>query len=102
MAEPHIDDVPHIAEDGSVSYVRQGLGWRLSGGEWPGGDGILTHGGHSGARLWVDPRRGLAFAFMTTLWGVSSEGAIAVLEAIYAEHDDGVASASLPRAVASG
>jgi CubicO group peptidase (beta-lactamase class C family) len=83
MAEQQIAGIPAIAEDGSVSFVEHGLGWRRSGGEWPAGESVLTHGGRTGARLWVDPERGFAFAFATNVWGVSSEPAIAVLRDVY-------------------
>jgi CubicO group peptidase (beta-lactamase class C family) len=86
MAEQQIDGIPHIAEDGSISYLQQGLGWRKSGGGWPDGDTVLTHGGRSGSRLWIDPERGFAFAFLTNVWGVSSAAAIAVLEEVYRAH----------------
>ena len=83
MAEQQTDDIPHIAEDGSIGYVQQGLGWRRSGGEWPSGDSVITHGGRSGSRLWVDPERGFAFVFLPTECGDSSEAAVAVLQAVY-------------------
>ncbi len=83
MAEQQIAGIPHIAEDGHVSYVEHGLGWRRSGGGWPAGERVLTHGGRSGSRLWIDPERGFAFALVTNVWGVSSEVAMAVLEQVY-------------------
>jgi CubicO group peptidase (beta-lactamase class C family) len=83
MAEQQVPGVPHVAEDGSVSYVEQGLGWRKASGSWPAGGRVLTHGGRSGARLWVDPERGFAFAFLTSVWGVSSEVAMRALEEVY-------------------
>jgi len=83
MAEQQVEGIPSIAEDNSVSYVQHGLGWRKSGGEWPEGDSVLTHGGMSGSRLWVDPEQGFAFAFLTNVWGVSSDAAIAVLREVY-------------------
>ena len=83
MAAQQIDGVPHIAEDGTVTYVQQGLGWRRSGGGWPAGERVLTHGGRSGSRLWVDPERGFAFAYLTTLWGVPPEVPMAMLHEVY-------------------
>ena len=35
--------------------------------EWPAGEAVLTHGGQSGSRLWIDPERGFAFAFVLSL-----------------------------------
>ena len=83
MAEQQIAGVPHIAEDGSVSYVEQGLGWRRSGGGWPHGERVLTHGGHSGSRLWIDLEHGFAYVFITNVWGVSSDVAASTLEQVY-------------------
>lgn len=88
MAEQQIAQVPHVAEDGSVSYVEQGLGWRRSAGGWPAGERVLTHGGRSGARLWVDPERGFAFALVTNVWGISSEVSVRVLEEVYRARPD--------------
>ena len=88
MARQQIAGVPHIAEDGSVSYVEHGLGWRKSGGGWPPGEAVMTHGGRSGSRLWVDPERGFAFVFLTNVWGASSEVAIGVLDQVYRAHPD--------------
>jgi CubicO group peptidase (beta-lactamase class C family) len=83
MAEQQIAGVPHLAEDGNVSYVEHGLGWRKSGGGWPAGERVLTHGGRTGSRLWVDPERGFAVAFVTNVWGASSEVAMSVLDDVY-------------------
>jgi CubicO group peptidase (beta-lactamase class C family) len=83
MARQQIEGVPHIAEDGRVSYIEHGLGWRRAGGDWPSGQRVLTHGGHSGSRLWIDLERGFAFSFITNVWGVSSDVARAVLERVY-------------------
>lgn len=83
MAQQQIEGIPALATDGSVSYVQQGLGWRKPEAAWPAGDGVITHGGKSGARLWVDIERSLAFAFLTNMWDAPSDAAIGVLEAIY-------------------
>jgi CubicO group peptidase (beta-lactamase class C family) len=83
MAEQQIEGVPAYATDGSVTYVEQGLGWRKPEAEWPAGHGIITHGGKSGARLWVDLERDLAFVFLTNLWDAPSDAAVEVLQAIY-------------------
>jgi CubicO group peptidase (beta-lactamase class C family) len=83
MARQQIEGVPHVAEDGGVSYIEHGLGWRRAGGDWPHGERVLTHGGHSGSRLWIDFERGFAFTFITNVWGVDSEVAKTVLERVY-------------------
>lgn len=83
MAQQQIEGVPSIAPDGTVSSMEQGLGWRRTGGAWPQGDAVLTHGGKPGSRLWVDLDREFAFAFSTNVWDAPSDAAIEVLEAIY-------------------
>ena len=45
------------------------LGTGATGGRW--------------SRLWIDPRRGFAFAFLTNMWGAPSDAAIAILEEVY-------------------
>lgn len=84
MATPQIEGIPHIAEDGSVSYVSQGIGWRTPGPGWPQRSGVLTHGGISGSRLWVDRQAGLAFALLTNQWHAPEEPTLAILDAVYA------------------
>lgn len=79
MARQQIDGIPLIEPDGMRTFMQQGLGWRKSGGAWPAGDSVLTHGGKSGARLWVDPKRDLAYVFLTNVWDAPSDAAIAVL-----------------------
>lgn len=83
MAEQQLDGIPFIAEDGSRIYLQHGIGWRKTTDGWPGGAAVLTHGGHSGARVWVDPEEGFAFAFLTNVWGVSSDAPIAIVEEVY-------------------
>jgi CubicO group peptidase (beta-lactamase class C family) len=83
MAEQQVEGIPYIADDGSISHVQHGIGWRRSDGGWPPGEAVLTHGGRVGSRLWVDPERGLAFAFVTNVWGAPSDVAVAVLEEVY-------------------
>lgn len=83
MAQQQIEGIPHVAEDGSVTPVQQGIGWRRSDGGWPPGEAVLTHGGRSGSRIWVDPERGFAFAFATNVWGAPSDAAMAVLGEVY-------------------
>ena len=87
MAAQQIEGVPLIGQEGAPSYVQQGLGWRKAGGAWPAGDRVLTHGGKSGARLWIDQDRDLAFVFLTNVWDAPSDTAIAVLGEIYRAMD---------------
>lgn len=86
MAEPQTDGIPHIADDGSVSYVGQAVGWRTPGPGWPQRAGVITHGGISGSRLWVDRAGGLVFASLTNRWEAPDEPTMAVLGAVYEAH----------------
>jgi CubicO group peptidase (beta-lactamase class C family) len=83
MAELQTAEVLGLNEDGSSYRMEQGLGWRKTGGEWPPGESVITHGGQSGTRLWIDPERDLAFAFLSNTWGAPSDAAIATLRAVY-------------------
>lgn len=83
MARQQIEGIPVMAEDGSVSFMQQGLGWRKSAGAWPAADSVITHGGKPGTRLWVDPEHDFAFVFLTNVWDAPSDAPIAVLEEIY-------------------
>ena len=83
MAEPQTAGILGTTEDGATFEIEQGLGWRKSGGAWPPGDTVITHGGQSGTRLWIDPERDLAFAFLTSVWDAPSDAAIAMLHEVY-------------------
>lgn len=83
MATPQTGGIPHIAEDGSVSYLDQAIGWRMPGPGWPRRPGVITHGGISGSRIWVDRPGGLVFALLTNRWEAPDEPTIALLEAVY-------------------
>jgi CubicO group peptidase (beta-lactamase class C family) len=83
MSALQTDGIPHLAEDGSRTEVAQAIGWRKPGPGWPQRPSVITHGGISGARLWVDGGSGLVFAWLTNLWHAPEEPAIAVLESIY-------------------
>ena len=83
MVRDHTAGIPELLEDGSRREVRQALGWRKPTQGWPDEPSAFTHGGISGSRLWVDPARGLAFAFLTNLWEAPDEPAQAILGAVY-------------------
>lgn len=70
-------------EDGSTQEARFALGWSKPSSRMPGTPSAFTHGGASGSRLWVDPDAGLAYAFLSNLWGAPSEPAYEVLEEVY-------------------
>ena len=64
MASQQTDGIPRVAEDGTTSYVAQAIGWRTPGPGWPDRPGVITHGGISGSRIWVDRPGGLVFALL--------------------------------------
>jgi CubicO group peptidase (beta-lactamase class C family) len=83
MSRPQLEGIPHIAADGTVTAVRQAIGWRNPAGEWPDRPSVLTHGGISGARLWVDREASLVFALLTNRWDAPDGPAAAILAHVY-------------------
>jgi CubicO group peptidase (beta-lactamase class C family) len=83
MGRQQAEGLSHVGQDGRVHEIAQALGWRKPQPEWPGSVATLTHGGISGARIWVDPEAGFAFAFLTNVWQAPLEPVIAILEAVY-------------------
>ena len=83
MSQPQLAGIPHIAADGTRTAVHQAIGWRKPAGEWPARPGAITHGGISGARLWVDPEAGFAFASLTNRWDAPEAPAVAILDEVY-------------------
>ncbi len=55
--------------------------------EVPWSPRAFTHGGASGARLWVDPDRDLVFVFLTNLWGAGDGPMFDVLGGVYEAFD---------------
>lgn len=70
--------------DGTTRDARFALGWARPRPGMPGSPSAFTHGGAAGGRLWVDPAKGLVFAFLTNLWGAPDEPSFRALEAVYA------------------
>jgi CubicO group peptidase (beta-lactamase class C family) len=83
MSRPQLEGIPHVAADGTVTPVHQAIGWRKPAGEWPDRPSAITHGGISGARLWVDREAGLVFALLTNHWDAPDSPAAAILEQVY-------------------
>jgi CubicO group peptidase (beta-lactamase class C family) len=83
MSQPQLDGIPSIADDGTVTPVHQAIGWRKPAGGWPDRPSALTHGGISGARLWVDRESSLVFALLTNHWDAPDGPAAAILELVY-------------------
>jgi len=65
--------------DGEERPVHFGLGWGKPTlmRDVPGSETVISHGGASGTRLWIDPDAGLVFVFFTNRWssdrGVETE-----------------------------
>lgn len=68
--------------------VHHGLGWGKPTlmRDVPGSERVISHGGASGTRLWVDPDAGLVFVFFTNRWaaerGVETEALRGTYEAL--------------------
>jgi CubicO group peptidase (beta-lactamase class C family) len=87
MAREQTDGLVEHLEDGSTRPARWALGWAKPRPGWPGDANVYTHGGAAGGRLWIDPGRGFAFAFLTNLWDGPEEPALRVLEEVYRAFD---------------
>jgi CubicO group peptidase (beta-lactamase class C family) len=83
MGRQQAEGLNHVGLDGRAHEIHQALGWRKPQPGWPGSSAVMTHGGISGARIWVDPQAGFAFAFLTNVWQAPLEPVIEILEAIY-------------------
>jgi CubicO group peptidase (beta-lactamase class C family) len=83
MSRSQLEGVPHIGPDGAVTQVQQAVGWRKPAGEWPARPSAITHGGISGARLWVDRGSNLVFALLTNRWDAPDGPAAAILDHVY-------------------
>jgi CubicO group peptidase (beta-lactamase class C family) len=60
----------------------------VAGTEVPSSPRAFTHGGASGARLWIDPDRDLVFVFLTNLWGAGDGPMFDVLAGVYEAFDE--------------
>jgi CubicO group peptidase (beta-lactamase class C family) len=87
MGRVHTSGLVETLEDGSTRPVRFGLGWNKPSSRMPGTTSAFTHGGAGGGRIWIDPDAGLAFVFLTNLWGAPDDPAYEVLEEVYRAWD---------------
>ncbi len=69
MGRDQLDGVPGMY-DGQERAVHFGLGWGKPTlmFDLPGSANVVSHGGASGTRLWIDPDAGLVFVFFTNRW----------------------------------
>ncbi len=69
MTKDHLRGLPGVF-DGEERGVHFGLGWGKPTlmRELPGSDSVVSHGGATGTRLWIDPEAGLVIVFFTNQW----------------------------------
>jgi CubicO group peptidase (beta-lactamase class C family) len=69
MAQDQLHGVPGMY-DGEERPVHHGLGWGKPTlmHDLPGSPRVVSHGGASGTRLWIDPEAGLVFVYFTNRW----------------------------------
>jgi CubicO group peptidase (beta-lactamase class C family) len=72
--------------DGEERAVHFGLGWGKPTlmEETPGSDRVVSHGGATGTRLWIDPDAGLVFVFFTNRWSPDRGPEIEAIHGTYA------------------
>lgn len=107
MTREQTRGILEVSDDGAVRDPRYALGWgkpRVDGGipsvvggaqdrsngttpassdTVPASVNAFTHGGASGARLWIDPDIDLVFVFLTNLWGAGDGPMFATLARVY-------------------
>jgi CubicO group peptidase (beta-lactamase class C family) len=84
MGEDHTRGIPGVV-DGEEQPVHFGLGWgkpTLSR-PLPGSRRVISHGGATGARLWLDPDANLVFVYFTNQWAPERGPEIEALRATY-------------------
>jgi len=69
MTKDHLRGLPGVF-DGEERPVHFGLGWGKPTlmRELPGSENVVSHGGATGTRLWIDPEAGLVIVFFTNQW----------------------------------
>lgn len=69
MMQDHLRGLPGVF-DGEERPVHFGLSWGKPTlmRELPGSPGVVSHGGATGTRLWIDPEAGLVIVFFTNQW----------------------------------
>ncbi|MGI8928341.1 MAG: serine hydrolase domain-containing protein [Candidatus Limnocylindrales bacterium] len=69
MMQDHLRGLPGVF-DGEEKPVHFGLSWGKPTlmRDLPGSAGVVSHGGATGTRLWIDPGAGLVIVFFTNQW----------------------------------
>jgi len=71
--------------DGEPREVHVGLGWAKPTlmRDVPGSTSVISHGGVSGGRLWIDPEIGLVIVFLTNRWQADRGPEIDTIKGVY-------------------
>lgn len=71
--------------DGEERPVHFGLGWGKPTlmHDLPGSPNVVSHGGASGTRLWIDPDAGLVFVYFTNRWAADRSVEVEALRGTY-------------------
>jgi serine-type D-Ala-D-Ala carboxypeptidase len=88
MFEDHLDGLPGIYDDEELN-VHFGLGWGKPTlmFDLPGSPRVVSHGGATGTRLWIDPDAELVFVFFTNQWSPDRAPETEALRGTYASMD---------------
>jgi CubicO group peptidase (beta-lactamase class C family) len=72
--------------DGEERAVHFGLGWGKPTlmRHLPGSTGVVSHGGATGTRIWIDPEAGLVIVFFTNQWSADRGPEAEAIEGVYA------------------
>jgi len=84
MGEDQLNGVTGLY-DGEEREVHHGLGWGKPTlmHDLPGSPRVVSHGGASGTRLWIDPDAGLVFVYFTNRWSADRSSETAALAGTY-------------------
>ncbi|MEP7379007.1 MAG: serine hydrolase domain-containing protein [Chloroflexota bacterium] len=71
--------------DGEEKAVHAGLGWAKPTlmRDVPGSESVISHGGASGGRIWIDPEIGLVLVFLTNRWQADRGPEIDTIRGVY-------------------
>jgi CubicO group peptidase (beta-lactamase class C family) len=85
MQQDHLGGIPGMW-DGEEHSVHFGLSWGKPTmmRDLPGSKRVVSHGGATGTRLWIDPEADLVIVFFTNQWGPDRGPEIEAIRGIYA------------------
>ena len=84
MAQDQTQGVPGEV-DGEERPMHAGLGWAKPTlmRDLPGSKSVISHGGVSGGRIWIDPEIGLVLVFLTNRWQADRGPEIDTIRGVY-------------------